>query len=118
MVARAGTRSRAAKPVGPPLRSRGRRILARLAAANPDWGPTLSFTSPFELLVATILFVIATNAWGVTNTFTFSDLYTLTIPTGFRTSSLSFGFHTPVANDGTVVGIGFIVAGVFLVARS
>src|SRR5207244_1837358 len=27
----------------------------RLAAANPDWGPTLSFTSPFELLVATIL---------------------------------------------------------------
>ena len=55
MVARAGTRSRAAKPVGPPLRSRARRILARLAAANPDWGPTLSFTSPFELLVATIL---------------------------------------------------------------
>jgi endonuclease-3 len=26
-----------------------------LAKANPDWGPTLEFSSPFELLVATIL---------------------------------------------------------------
>lgn len=30
-------------------------MLTRLAKANPDWGPTLAFTTPFELLVATIL---------------------------------------------------------------
>jgi endonuclease III len=30
-------------------------VLRRLAKAYPDWGPTLDFTSPFELLVATIL---------------------------------------------------------------
>ncbi len=36
-------------------RDRARAILARLEAANPDWGPTLAFRSPFELLVATIL---------------------------------------------------------------
>ena len=38
-----------------PLRSRARRILTRLAKAYPDWGPTLLFSSPLELLVATIL---------------------------------------------------------------
>src|SRR5437870_10989908 len=37
------------------LRSRARKILNRLAKANPDWGPTLRFSSPLELLVATIL---------------------------------------------------------------
>jgi endonuclease-3 len=36
-------------------RSRARAVLRRLAKANPDWGPTLAFTTPFELLVATIL---------------------------------------------------------------
>jgi endonuclease-3 len=39
----------------PALRSRARKILARLAKAYPDWGPTLTFSSPLELLVATIL---------------------------------------------------------------
>jgi endonuclease-3 len=37
------------------IRSRARKILTRLAKANPDWGPTLVFSSPLELLVATIL---------------------------------------------------------------
>ena len=37
------------------LRSRARKILTRLAKAYPDWGPTLDFSSPLELLVATIL---------------------------------------------------------------
>jgi endonuclease-3 len=44
-----------AKPVDPTLRARARRILARLAKAYPDWGPTLNFKNPLELLVATIL---------------------------------------------------------------
>jgi len=34
---------------------RARAALTRLAKANPDWGPTLEFSNPFELLVATIL---------------------------------------------------------------
>lgn len=37
------------------LKTRAREILRRLAKAYPDWGPTLEFTTPFELLVATIL---------------------------------------------------------------
>jgi endonuclease-3 len=37
------------------LRSRARQILRRLEKANPDWGPTLEFGTPFELVVATIL---------------------------------------------------------------
>ena len=45
----------ARKPPDPALRARARRILTRLAKANPDWGPTLEFSNPFELLVATIL---------------------------------------------------------------
>jgi endonuclease-3 len=36
-------------------RRRARAVLTRLAKANPDWGPTLVFSSPFELLIATIL---------------------------------------------------------------
>ena len=39
----------------PALRSRAGKILNRLAKAYPDWGPTLRFSSPLELLVATIL---------------------------------------------------------------
>src|SRR5437016_13834560 len=39
----------------PVLRSRARKILTRLAKAYPDWGPTLRFSSPLNLLVATIL---------------------------------------------------------------
>ncbi len=34
---------------------RARPILTRLAKAYPDWGPTLEFTTPLDLLVATIL---------------------------------------------------------------
>src|SRR6266571_4486344 len=46
---------RAARPPDPALRSRARKILNRLAEAYPDWGPTLEFSNPLELLVATIL---------------------------------------------------------------
>src|SRR5437667_4276406 len=46
---------RAAQPPAAALRSRARKILTRLAKAYPDWGPTLDFSSPLELLVATIL---------------------------------------------------------------
>jgi endonuclease-3 len=46
---------RAITPPDPTLRSRARKILTRLAKAYPDWGPTLDFSSPLELLVATIL---------------------------------------------------------------
>jgi endonuclease-3 len=44
-------------PWKPPaeVRSRARKILRRLEKANPDWGPTLEFSTPFELVVATIL---------------------------------------------------------------
>ncbi|MBI2774241.1 MAG: endonuclease III [Chloroflexi bacterium] len=38
-----------------PAKDRSRPVLQRLAKAYPDWGPTLTFTSPLELLVATIL---------------------------------------------------------------
>jgi endonuclease-3 len=37
------------------VRARARAILRLLAKAYPDWGPTLEFGNPFELLVATIL---------------------------------------------------------------
>ncbi len=46
---------RAVARLDPALRSRARKILTRLAKAYPDWGPTLLFSSPLELLVATIL---------------------------------------------------------------
>jgi endonuclease III len=44
------------------LRPRARKILTRLAKAYPDWGPTLDFRSPLELLVATILAAQAQDA--------------------------------------------------------
>lgn len=53
MPARRAARPR--RPPDPTLRSRARRILSRLARAYPDWGPTLRFSNPLELLVATIL---------------------------------------------------------------
>jgi len=46
---------RAIAPPDRTLRSRARRVLTRLVKAYPDWGPTLLFSSPLELLVATIL---------------------------------------------------------------
>jgi endonuclease III len=55
MPARPKTRARPAKPPDPALRLRARAILKRLEKANPDWGPTLLFSNPLELLVATIL---------------------------------------------------------------
>jgi len=39
----------------PAERTRARAIVARLAKAYPDWGPTLDFTTPLELLIATLL---------------------------------------------------------------
>ncbi len=39
----------------PDRRRRARTVLARLAKAYPDWGPTLEFSNPLELLMATIL---------------------------------------------------------------
>ncbi len=39
----------------PEVRARARKILARLEKAQPDWGPTLEFSDPLQLLVATIL---------------------------------------------------------------
>ena len=44
-----------AKPPPPEERVRARAIVTRLAKAYPDWGPTLDFTTPLELLIATIL---------------------------------------------------------------
>lgn len=41
--------------VSPALRARARSVLARLEKAHPDWGPTLEFADPLQLLVATIL---------------------------------------------------------------
>lgn len=38
-----------------PAKERARPILTKLAKAYPDWGPTLEFTTPLDLLVATIL---------------------------------------------------------------
>jgi endonuclease-3 len=52
---RSKPRPRAIQRPDPVLRSRARKILTRLAKAHPDWGPTLLFSSPLELLVATIL---------------------------------------------------------------
>lgn len=48
-------------------------VLARLEKAYPDWGPTLNFTTPLDLLVATILAAQATDEAvnGVT-----ADLFT------------------------------------------
>lgn len=43
------------KPPLPAERLRARAIVTKLAKAYPDWGPTLDFTTPLELLIATIL---------------------------------------------------------------
>ena len=43
------------RPVTPELRARAKKALARLEKAHPDWGPTLEFADPLQLLVATIL---------------------------------------------------------------
>jgi endonuclease-3 len=45
----------AVAPPPPKEKARAREIVRRLAKAYPDWGPTLDFTTPLELLVATIL---------------------------------------------------------------
>ncbi len=45
----------APRPPRPEERARARRILAKLERAYPDWGPTLEFDDPLQLLVATIL---------------------------------------------------------------
>ncbi|MBI3522474.1 MAG: endonuclease III [Chloroflexi bacterium] len=39
----------------PAKKARARAVVRLLAKANPDWGPTLRFSNPLELLVATIL---------------------------------------------------------------
>ena len=44
-----------APKVTPELRARARTVLGRLEKAYPDWGPTLEFSDPLQLLVATIL---------------------------------------------------------------
>src|SRR5207245_4183879 len=59
MPARAGAKrpraaAKAARPPDPALRGRAAAILARLAKAYPDWGPTLAVPSPLALLVASI----------------------------------------------------------------
>lgn len=51
----ASRRAAAVKPPPPAERTRARAIVTRLAKAYPDWGPTLDFTTPLELLIATIL---------------------------------------------------------------
>lgn len=44
-----------AKLPDPAERLRARAVVRRLAKAYPDWGPTLDFTTPLELLIATLL---------------------------------------------------------------
>lgn len=46
---------RAAKSEPKLAKERSRPLLAALAKAYPDWGPTLEFGTPFDLLVAAIL---------------------------------------------------------------
>jgi endonuclease-3 len=57
---KAAPKKRAAKKpyvpkVTPAVQARARTVLARLEKAYPDWGPTLEFADPLQLLVATIL---------------------------------------------------------------
>lgn len=51
------TAARSGSGTAPPAaeRTRARKILTRLEKAYPDWGPTLEFRTPLDLLVATIL---------------------------------------------------------------
>lgn len=53
--AKRGTATPYVPKVTPELRTRARTILRRLEKAYPDWGPTLEFADPLQLLVATIL---------------------------------------------------------------
>src|SRR5438046_7264425 len=46
---------RVPRPPETSLRRESRKSRTRLAKAYPDWGPTLRFSSPLEILVATIL---------------------------------------------------------------
>jgi endonuclease III len=62
MPARPKPKRRSSRPPDPAVRSRARKILTRLAKAYPEWGPTLTFSSPLELLVATILAAQAQDA--------------------------------------------------------
>lgn len=50
---RAPTTRTPPRAAAPPFTARV--LVGRLAKAYPDWGPTLDFTTPFELLIATIL---------------------------------------------------------------
>lgn len=52
---RAAPRRAAPPRPAPAARARARTLVARLAKAHPDWGPTLEFADPLQLLVATIL---------------------------------------------------------------
>jgi endonuclease III len=54
-AARAATRVKLSQKQRAPAAERARPVLARLAKAYPDWGPTLEFSTPLELLIATIL---------------------------------------------------------------
>lgn len=47
--------ARAAPAWDPATKGRARTVLSRLTKAYPDWGPTLEFKTPLDLLVATIL---------------------------------------------------------------
>lgn len=49
------------RPVPEAEKARALEIIERLARAYPDWGPTLEFSTPFDLLVATILAAQATD---------------------------------------------------------
>lgn len=53
--ARRATKKPYLPKVTPEVRARARKVLGRLVQAYPDWGPTLEFADPLQLLVATIL---------------------------------------------------------------
>lgn len=55
MAVKTGARPKLTPLQKAPPAERARPILTRLAKAYPDWGPTLEFTTPLDLLVATIL---------------------------------------------------------------
>ncbi len=48
-------RAYAAKPRSAGERARAKKLIAKLEQAYPDWGPTLEFADPLQLLVATML---------------------------------------------------------------
>ena len=54
-ITKRATKKPYAPKVTPEVRARARKILGRLEKAYPDWGPTLEFSDPLQLLVATIL---------------------------------------------------------------